>query len=135
MSEIESLIENRIFPDSEFAKCQILTCQNICNVTSNESYEQFWAQLACEFLYGTVHSRQLNDKTSFTSGLKMVLNASQNCLDRQRSGNGIMFGFREEKESRTCSATPFGKSLKLSNALIKKGYKREIEQHPTCQCQ
>ena len=97
MSEIESrLIENRVFfPDSEFAKNAKLSDMSeylaMCQL-SNESYEQFWAQLAREFLiWHSPFTSILNDKNPpfykwFEDGM---LNASYNCIDRHvRSGNG-----------------------------------------------
>ena len=55
MSEIESrLIENRVFPpNADFAKNAKLSDMSeylaMCKL-SNENYEQFWAELAREFL-------------------------------------------------------------------------------------
>ena len=99
MSEIESrLIENRVFfPDSEFAKNAKLSDMSeylaMCQL-SNESYEQFWAQLAREFLiWHSPFTSILNDKNPpfyrwFEDGM---LNASYNCIDRHlpEKGNSI----------------------------------------------
>ena len=137
MSEIESrLIENRVFfPNSEFAKNAKLSDMSeyiaMCQL-SNDSYEQFWAQLAREFL--TWHSpftSILNDKNPpfykwFEDGM---LNASYNCIDRHvRLGNGdnvaLVFESDDGKIESISYNTLLVKVCRLSNALIKRGYKK-----------
>ena len=137
MSEIESrLIENRVFfPNSEFAKNAKLSDMSeylaMCQL-SNESYEQFWAQLAREFLiWHSPFTSILNDKNPpfyrwFEDGM---LNASYNCIDRHvRSGNGdnvaLVFESDDGKIESVSYNTLLVKVCKFSNALIKKGYKK-----------
>ena len=137
MSEIESrLIENRVFfPDSEFAKNAKISGMSeylaMCQL-SNENYEQFWAQLAREFLiWHSPFTSILNDQNPpfykwFEDG---SLNASYNCIDRHvRSGNGdnvaLIFESDDGKIESVSYNTLLVKVCKFSNALIKKGYKK-----------
>ena len=137
MSEIESrLIENRVFfPNSEFAKNAKLSDMSeylaMCQL-SNESYEQFWAQLAREFLiWHSPFTSILNDQNPpfykwFEDGR---LNASYNCIDRHvRSGNGdnvaLIFESDDGKIENVSYDTLLVKVCKFANALIKKGYKK-----------
>ena len=137
MSEIESrLIENRVFfPNSEFAKNAKLSDMSeylaMCQL-SNESYEQFWAQLAREFLiWHSPFTSILNDQNPpfykwFEDGR---LNASYNCIDRHvRAGNGdnvaLIFESDDGKIENVSYDTLLVKVCKFANALIKKGYKK-----------
>tara|TARA_X000000950_G_scaffold286634_1_gene396153 strand:- start:97 stop:2076 length:1980 start_codon:yes stop_codon:yes gene_type:complete len=137
MSEIESrLTENRVFfPNSEFAKNAKLSDMSeylaMCQL-SNENYEQFWAQLAREFLiWHSPFTSILNDQNPpfykwFEDG---SLNASYNCIDRHvRSGNGdnvaLIFESDDGKIESVSYNTLLVKVCKFSNALIKKGYKK-----------
>jgi len=137
MSEIESrLIENRVFfPNPEFAKNAKLSDMSeylaMCQL-SNESYEQFWAQLAREFLiWHSPFTSILNDQNPpfykwFEDGR---LNASYNCIDRHvRSGNGdnvaLIFESDDGKIENVSYDTLLVKVCKFANALIKKGYKK-----------
>ena len=137
MSEIESrLIENRVFfPDSEFAKNAKISDMSeylaMCQL-SNESYEQFWAQLAREFLiWHSPFTSILNDQNPpfykwFEDGR---LNASYNCIDRHvQSGNGdniaLIFESDDGKIENVSYNTLLVKVCKFANALINKGYKK-----------
>ena len=137
MSEIESrLIESRVFfPNPEFAKNAKLSDMSeylaMCQL-SNESYEQFWAQLAREFLiWHRPFTSILNDQNPpfykwFEDGR---LNASYNCIDRHvRSGNGdnvaLIFESDDGKIENVSYDTLLVKVCKFANALIKKGYKK-----------
>ena len=137
MSEIESrLIENRVFfPNSEFAKNAKLSDMSeylaMCQL-SNESYEQFWARLAREFLiWHSPFTSILNDQNPpfykwFEDG---KLNASYNCIDRHvQSGNGdnvaLIFESDDGHIQNVSYNTLLVKVCKLANALIKKGYKK-----------
>ncbi len=137
MSEIESrLIENRVFfPNADFAKNAKLSDMSeymaMCQL-SNEGYEQFWAELAREFLiWHSPFTSILNDQNPpfyrwFEDGM---LNASYNCIDRHvRSGNGdkvaLVFESDDGKIEKVSYKTLLVKVCKFANALIRKGYKK-----------
>ena len=99
---------------------------------SNESYEQFWAELAREFLiWHSPFTSILNDQNPpfykwFEDGM---LNASYNCIDRHvRSGNGdkvaLVFESDDGKIEKVSYKTLLVKVCKFANALIRKGVQK-----------